>query len=190
MTDTPQSRARAAYDAASDSYDEPALSFWDFHGRRTVERLGLEPGMRVLDVCCGSGASALPAAEAVGPTGHVTGVDLSEKLLDRARAKAAARGLANTTFVTGDLANLDAVGGGPYDAVVCVFGIFFLPDMVAALRGLFTQVAPGGKLAVTSWGPRLFEPGNTLFWDAVREVAPELYKGFHAWDRIDSALTM
>jgi hypothetical protein len=42
----------------------------------------------------------------------------------------------------------------------------------------------GGKLAITTWGPRLFEPVNTAFWDSVRNFRPDLYKGFNPWDRI------
>jgi hypothetical protein len=45
-------------------------------------------------------------------------------------------------------------------------------------------VRPGGILAITTWGPRFFEPANTAFWDSVREVRPDLYKGFNPWDRI------
>src|SRR5215210_3356452 len=90
-----KTRAATAYNAASDHYDDPANSYWERYGRRTVERLNLKPGSRVLDVCCGSGASAIPAAEAVGPSGSVLGIDLAEKLLDLARAKAKRRGLDN-----------------------------------------------------------------------------------------------
>ena len=43
---------------------------------------------------------------------------------------------------------------------------------------------PGGQLAITTWGPRVFEPANSIFWDAIRAVRPELYKGFNPWDRI------
>lgn len=71
-----------------------------------------------------------------------------------------------------------------FDAVVCVFGIFFIPDMPAAVRALWQVVRPGGKLAITTWGPRFFEPATTAFWDAIREVRPDLYKGFNPWDRI------
>jgi ubiquinone/menaquinone biosynthesis C-methylase UbiE len=176
-------RAAATYNAAADTYDHPANSFWDRHGRRTVERLVLPPKARVLDACCGSGASAIPAAEAVGPQGSVLGVDLAEKLLERARARASARGLANVEFRVGDLLDL-GLPDAAFDAVVCVFGIFFVPDMEAAARELWRRVRPGGQLAITTWGPRFFEPVNSVFWDAVRAVRPELHKGFNPWDRI------
>jgi ubiquinone/menaquinone biosynthesis C-methylase UbiE len=65
--DEAREKAAATYNAASAEYDDQALSFWERFGRHTVERLSLKPGARVLDVCSGSGASALPAAERVGP---------------------------------------------------------------------------------------------------------------------------
>jgi len=79
--DDAKARAAATYDAAADSYDDPANSFWNRFGRRTVERLRLPPGARVLDACCGAGASAIPAAEAVGSRGAVLGIDLAQNLL-------------------------------------------------------------------------------------------------------------
>ena len=95
-TDAKQ-RAADTYNAASDFYDHPVNTFWERYGRRTVSRLRLNAGGRVLDVCCGSGASAIPAAEAVGPRGFVLGVDLADNLLTLARAKAKDRGLASAT---------------------------------------------------------------------------------------------
>ena len=176
-------RAAATYNAASDYYDDPANTFWERFGRRTVERLGLSRGARVLDCCCGSGASAIPAAEAVGPGGEVLGVDLAVGLLELARRKAARRGLKNIDFRAGDMLGLGLPEAG-FDAVVCVFGIFFVPDMRAAVRELWRLVRPGGKLAVTTWGQRVFEPADTAFWESVRAVRPDLYKGFNPWDRI------
>jgi SAM-dependent methyltransferase len=137
----------------------------------------------VLDACCGSGASALPAAEAVGAEGVVLGVDLAENLLELARQKARARGLRNVEFRACDILD-PALGSEDFDAVVCVFGIFFVPDMESAVRGLWRLLRPGGTLALTTWGPRLFEPVNTAFWDAVRAAEPALYKGFNPWDRV------
>lgn len=178
-----RAKAAATYNAAADRYDDPANIFWERLGRSTVERLRLAPGSRVLDVCCGSGASALSAAVLVGPTGSVLGIDLAEKLLELARTKAAERGLKNTQFRLGDMLDL-RLPAAHFDAVVCVFGIFFVPDMPAAVRALWHVLRPGGKLAVTTWGPRFFEPATTAFWNAVREVRPDLYKGFNPWDRI------
>ena len=181
-SDSAQTRAASTYNASADSYDDPSNTFWNRFGRRTVERLNLKAGERVLDVCCGSGASALPAADRVGPTGSILGLDLSERLLVLARAKAHAKGLANIEFRVADAAELDFES--EFDAVVCVFGIFFLPDMPVAVRSLWRAVRPGGQLAVTTWGPRFFEPASTVFWNSIREVEPRLYKGFNPWDRI------
>ena len=180
-----KSKARATYDAAADAYDDPANTFWERFGRRTVERLGLRPGARVLDVCCGSGASALPAAAIVGPQGSVLGIDLSEGLLALARKKAVARGLANAEFRKGDALELP-VEPGTFDAVVCVFGVFFVPDRQALMRELWRMVRPGGTLAVTCWGPHVLEPGATAFWDAVAAVRPDLVRGFNPWDDLVS----
>lgn len=182
-TDDAKAKASAAYNAASDHYDDPANSFWERFGRRTVERLKLPPGARVLDVCCGSGASAIPEAEAVGPNGFVLGIDLAENLLELARSKAQRWGLDNVEFRTGDLLDLD-LPDHSFDAVVCVFGIFFVTDVQLAMRELWRRVRPGGQLAITTWGPRFFEPASTAFWDSIRAVSPSLYKGFNPWDRI------
>src|SRR5262249_31084602 len=167
---------RAAYNAASEHFDDAPLSFWERFGRRSVAFAGIGQGHAVLDVCCGTGASALPAAERVGPTGRVLGVDFAERLLDLARAKARTRRLDNVEFVTGDLTSLD-VSGGAFDVVVCAFGIFFAPDMPAAMGELWRSVRPGGRLVVTTWGRRLLEPANSMFWDAVREERPGLRPG-------------
>jgi SAM-dependent methyltransferase len=104
-------------------------------------------------------------------------------LLELARAKAAARGLRNIEFRVGDMLDL-RVPEATVDVAVCVFGIFFVPDMPRAIRELWRVLRPGGKLAVTTWGPRFFEPATTAFWNAVREVRPDLHKSFNPWDRI------
>lgn len=175
-------RVAAAYNHAADFYDHAANAFWDRFGRRTVERIGIAPGARVLDVCCGAGASALPAAHAAGPVGSVLGVDLAAGLLGLARSKAEAEGLTNCAFRVADVLALEEPAS--FDDVICVFGLFFIPDMAHALRTLWTLVRPGGTLAVTTWGSGVFDPVNTYFWNAVREVRPDLYKSFNAWDRL------
>jgi SAM-dependent methyltransferase len=118
-----------------------------------------------------------------GPSGSVLGVDLADRLLERARAKAKARGLLNVHFRVGDMLDL-RIPEDQFDAVVCVFGIFFVPDMPLALRLLWERVRAGGKLAITTWGPRFFEPATSAFWKSIQKERPDLYKGFNPWDRI------
>ncbi len=175
--------AAATYATTADHFDDPALSFWDRIGERTVSRTALRPGDSVLDACCGTGASALPAARAVGPQGAVLGIDVSEPALTLARAKAASAGLRHLEFRVGDI-ETTGLPSDSFDAVVCVFGIFFLPDMVAGTAELWRLVRPGGRLAITIWGPRLFEPATTAFWAAVQGVRPDLVGGFHPWTRL------
>jgi ubiquinone/menaquinone biosynthesis C-methylase UbiE len=180
-----KTRAAAAYNTAADYFDHPVSSFWHRFGRRTVDRLGLRAGETVLDVCCGSGGSALPAAEAVGPNGKVVAIDLAERLVALGAAKAHERGLDNLEFRTGDMLALDHPDGA-FDVVICVFGIFFVPDMAAAARELWRMVRPGGRIAITTWGPELFEPANSAFWEAIRMERPDLMKGFNPWERIST----
>jgi ubiquinone/menaquinone biosynthesis C-methylase UbiE len=184
MPENAQDRAAFTYNAAADFYDASPLSFWDYFGRRTIELASLPIGSRVLDVCCGAGASALPAAETVGPTGNVVGVDLAKQFLESARAKAVQRHLGNIEFEVGDMLAM-RFPVASFDAVVCVFGIFFVPDMAMAVSELWTRVRPGGKLAVTTWGPNFCEPANAAFWSSIKDIRPDLYKGFNPWDRIN-----
>ncbi len=163
MTD--RSRVVATYTAAAGHFD--ALPFWHEFGRRTVAALELRPGERVLDLCCGTGASALPAARAVGPHGSVLGVDLTPALIDEASRRAAAEGLDQARFAVGDVESL-SVAPASVDAIVSVFGLFFMDDMAATLRRAWTWIAPGGRLAITVWGEVVLAPGEPWFWEAVR----------------------
>jgi len=183
LPDEAQRRAAFTYNAAADFYDRSPLSFWNYFGEQTIALLSLPPGSSVLDVCCGTGASALPAAKRAGSRGKVIGVDLAKELLELARGKAAQQHFGNIQFELGDMLSL-RFPSGSFDAVVCVFGIFFVPNMSMAVHELWRLVRPGGQLAVTTWGPNLFEPANTAFWRSIKNVRPELYKGFNPWDRI------
>ena len=167
---TPQdSLVSATYTLAADTLD--ALPFWHHYGRRTVDALQLQPGERVVDLCCGTGASALPAADVVGPSGDVFGIDLTPALVDVARARAAARGLTQARFAAADVAAL-ALPAASVDAVACVFGLFFVDDMAGLLRRAWSWLAPGGRLAITTWGSTVLAPGEPYFWEAVLAEDP------------------
>ena len=126
ITEPAKLKAATTYNAAADHFDDGPLAFWDRYGRETIERLRLKPGSIVLDVGCGSGASAIPAAKAVGPHGRVIGADLAERLLVMAQAKADAQKLTNATFRQADMENL-GYSDDSFDAVVCVFAISSSP---------------------------------------------------------------
>src|SRR6516164_2479721 len=183
-------RAAGTYTAAADHYLLPALGFWDRWGAATVARLPLSPGDTVLDVCCGAGASALPAARAVAPTGSVVGLDLADPLLALARQRAATLGLSNVSFRHCD-ATRTGLESDSFDAVVCVFGVFFAADMPAFVAEMWRLVRPGGTLAITTWGPDWCEPASSVFWESVRELDATLFRAFNPWDEITtvSALT-
>ena len=183
LTDPSKIKAATTYNAAADYFDDKTLSFWNKYGTATVDGLQLSKGMKILDVACGSGASALPAAKAVGSNGSVIAVDLAENLLGLARVKAEMVGLHNIKFVYGDMTGLNYADES-FDAVICVFGIFFVPDMEALIKELWRMVKPKGKLAITTWGPDLFAPVYNVWREAVKKERPDLYSAFNPWDRI------
>ena len=176
-------KAQATYNAAADHYEHSANEYWSRFGKNTVERLQLEAGLNVLDVACGTGTTSIPAAMAVGPTGHVLAVDLADHLLAIANEKAKRNNLDNVEFRMADMTTLD-VPDDTFDVITCVFGIFFVPDMIRLVTELWRMVRSKGKLAITTWGPDLFEPMYTKFDEVVRKTRPELVTNFRPWDRI------
>jgi ubiquinone/menaquinone biosynthesis C-methylase UbiE len=164
--------AQHTYSSAAKTYEEASLRYWQFLSSNTITRLDLRPGNSVLDVACGTGPATLAAAEAVGPSGRVVAVDYAEGMLALAQQKVEEAGYKNVELVR---ENLMALQYGPgFDAVVCVLGIFFIQDMVAAASKMWSFVKPGGHLAVTTLGADVFEPFSSRFIEAVREQRPDI----------------
>ncbi|MEM7008382.1 MAG: methyltransferase domain-containing protein [Thermodesulfobacteriota bacterium] len=182
-------KAKETYDSAADFFDHEALGFWARYGASTVERLSVKPGMRVLDVGSGTGASAIPAAMKVSSEGRVVAVDLSGNLLELAEKKAKDQNLENIDFIQGDMTNLDYPDES-FDAVICVFAIFFVPEMEKQVSELWRMVKPGGVLAITTWGPDFFEPAYGPWKSILRNVRPDLHSEFNPWDRISEPGTL
>ncbi len=135
---------------------------WDPVGEATVRAAALSPGERVLDACCAAGSSALPAAAAVGPSGHVDAVDLAGALVADGRGRAG--GLPQLAFHTADVTTWS---GRAYHAVLCVFGVLLLPDMDAGGAHLAALLRPGGRMALTTWLRGSVEPLIGPFAQAV-----------------------
>lgn len=131
-----------------------------------------QPGERVLDVGCGPGATALPLAAAVGPSGHVTGIDISEPMLGLLRQRVAERGIANLTPLLAD-AQTYAFAPASVDLLTSRFGVMFFADHLAAFTNLGKALRPGGRLCMAVWAGI----EDNLHWKipfeiAVRHVGP------------------
>jgi SAM-dependent methyltransferase len=113
--------------------------------RRLLEDAGIAEGMKVLDVGSGAGDVALLAAELVGPTGSVVGVDQDPGVLDTARARAEASGLTNVSFHAGDLS--EGVTDDDFDAVVGRLVLLYVPDPAETLGVLVERLKPRGIVA-------------------------------------------
>ncbi|MFI9824013.1 class I SAM-dependent methyltransferase [Streptomyces sp. NPDC052013] len=138
------------FSAGAEEFHRWSPRLWDPIGRATVDMSAPAVGERVLDACCGAGASALPAARAVGPGGLVDAVDLSGALLALGERRARQEGLANLGFHHHDVTTWTGPQGG-YDLVQCALGVFFFPDMDRDTAKLVRLLRPGGRLTVTVW---------------------------------------
>ena len=118
---------------------------------RLVEMVGLGLGHRVVDVATGIGEPAVTAARMVGPSGRVVATDQSPQMLAIARGRGEALGLQNMEFQEMDAEGLD-LPDSAFDAVLCRYGLMFLPDLGLALRNMLRLLVPGGRIAAAVWG--------------------------------------
>jgi len=130
-------------------------------------------GSTVIDVGCGCGATTIELARAVGPSGRVIGLDISEPMLSLAARRL--REFANTTCTLGDAADLTLAGLNA-ELIVSRFGVMFFGDPVAAFSNLRTGLAPGGRLRFACWRPINENPWLQIPLHAVYEHAPRLPK--------------
>lgn len=135
------------FDRAAPTYDQVGVEFFGPIGRFLVEQTAPAPGERVLDVGCGRGASALPAAEAVGATGSVLATDLAPAMVEGVRR--AARDL---PWLRAEVGDAEDPPEGPFDVVQAGLVLFFLPDLDRALEGYRRALVPGGRLGFTWFG--------------------------------------
>ncbi|MGZ6791387.1 MAG: class I SAM-dependent methyltransferase [Mycobacteriales bacterium] len=149
------SDASSAWSTRPERYDQMLEPL----GRRVLAAAALQPGERVLDVGCGAGQLSLQAAEAVGPTGSVLGVDVAAGLLAVARSRGS--GVPQAQFLQADAQEHD-LGKGAFDAVVSRFGVMFFADPVAAFGNLAHATRPGGRLAFVAWQPAVVNEWATV----------------------------
>src|SRR5688500_4166190 len=117
-------------------------------GEALVARLRVTDEMRVLDLGCGDGTTAIPAAR-LGP--DVLGVDIAENLVEAGNARAQSLGLANCTFQQGDASDLSELEDDSFDLVVSIFGAMFAPRPFDVAREVVRVTRPGGRIVMGNW---------------------------------------
>lgn len=139
----------------------------------------LQPDERVLDVACGTGIVARVAAEKLGASGHVVGVDLNAGMLAVARTQTPS-GLTNVEWREGDV-NALPCDDTAFDVVCCQQGLQFFPDQANALREMRRVLTPGGRLVLSVLRPLPYNPDGRALSDALeRYVSPEAAAGMRA----------
>jgi SAM-dependent methyltransferase len=119
-------------------------------GEALVNRIGVSNGMRVLDLGCGDGTTAIPAAK----TGaDVLGVDIARNLVEAGNKRAAEQGLTNLKFHVGDATNLDGLPNQSFDLVISVFGAMFAPKPADVAKEMVRVTKPGGRIVMGNWIP-------------------------------------
>jgi demethylmenaquinone methyltransferase/2-methoxy-6-polyprenyl-1,4-benzoquinol methylase len=175
---------RAMFDRIAPVYDamnRVMTAGLDRRWRSLTARLVVEPGDRVLDACCGTGDLALAAARAGG---RVTGLDFSERMLERARRKSA-----DVEWVRGDLLELPFEDGS-FDGVTVGFGVRNVSDLSRALSELRRVLRPGGKAAILEiTRPRgLLAPFYRLWFDGLVPLLGRLLPGGSAYTYLPASV--
>jgi ubiquinone/menaquinone biosynthesis C-methylase UbiE len=119
-------------------------------GEAVVERLGITKGLKVLDLACGDGTTAVPAAKFGA---DVLGIDIAKNLVEAGNRRAAEFGLTNLKFQEGDASNLEQVPDKSFDLVVSIFGAMFAPKPFEVAKEMVRITRPAGRIVMGNWIP-------------------------------------
>src|SRR2546429_1684246 len=119
-------------------------------GEALVATLGISPGLDVLDLGCGDGTTALPAAK-LGA--NVLGVDIASNLVEAGNARAQSLGLTNCRFQEGDASDLSDIADDSFDLVITIFGAMFAPKPFDVAKEMVRVTRPGGRIVMGNWIP-------------------------------------
>jgi ubiquinone/menaquinone biosynthesis C-methylase UbiE len=119
-------------------------------GEALVQSLGITKGLQVLDLGCGDGTTAVPAAK---PGADVLGVDIARNLVDAGNKRAAEQGLTNCRFQEGDACNLQPLPDRAFDLIITIFGAMFAPKPFEVAKEMVRVTRPGGRIVMGNWIP-------------------------------------
>ena len=147
-TSSERNRVTGVFDRAAATYDRVGPRFFGHFGQRLTELAQIAPGQRVLDVAAGRGAVLFPAAERVGISGRVVGIDFSEEMVRATAAEIA-------HWPQAEMRRMDAehleFPDATFDRVLCGFALWFFPNPHAALLEVLRVLRPGGSVTLTTW---------------------------------------
>lgn len=175
-----KAQLKQTFDTVAEGYGGSGMAFFHNAAALLPHVFRLQGDEHLLDVATGTGIAATAIASHL-PCGKVTGIDFSEGMLARARARAQSLGLNNIELHVMDM---QAIGfdGACFDAANCSFGLFFLPDMQGLLQHIASKVKPGGQVVVSFFCEGAFAPNVDLFLERIQRygVAPPDF----TWKRV------
>ncbi|MFA7323048.1 MAG: methyltransferase domain-containing protein [Candidatus Nanopelagicales bacterium] len=166
------------FDSLAHTYDAVGVDFFQPIAASLCEAMHPHPGEQWLDIGCGRGAVLRAASQALGTTGHITGIDISEAMVSLADEMIRQEQLANASVHVDD-GQQPTVAQGTFDAVTSCLVLFFLPRPDLALQAWRPLLKPHGRLGVTTFGPV----------DARWEHVDEVFKPFVPADMVDARTT-
>ncbi|HEX6232165.1 MAG TPA: methyltransferase domain-containing protein [Jiangellaceae bacterium] len=149
MTMQTQDQIRSAWNAIAPRFDEFTTPMSQEFADQTLLRVPVGPGIQFLDVACGSGALAIPAARRGA---QVTAVDLAQTMIERLAARAGAEGLDNVEPAVMDAESLE-FSDDTFDVTTSLNGVSLLPNLKAGLREAVRVTKPGGQVMIAAFGP-------------------------------------
>jgi len=157
----------APWTSVSEAYARTITPIFERYAGALLDLVGVDPTMRVLDVACGPGTTTLLAAARAS---RVSAIDFSPGMLEQLRLRV--RGSASKIAVDAELMDAQRLTfhDGTFDAVVCSFGLMFVPDRARALEEMRRVLRPGGKIGLATWASRDKRPLMALAFDAARDA--------------------
>ena len=137
-------------------------------GEAALNKLNFNEEENVLDIGCGCGHTTLNIAKRIGPSGNVTGLDISEPMLKRAKESAVEMSITNTSFKCVDVQTED-LGDQIYSSAFSRFGVMFFEDSIAAFKNINKSLISGGYLSFVCWQSPAVNPWQSLFIQEVKK---------------------
>ena len=137
-------------------------------GEAALNKLNFNEEENVLDIGCGCGHTTLNIAKRIGSSGNVTGLDISEPMLKRAKESAVEMSITNTSFKCVDV-QIEDLGDQIYSAAFSRFGVMFFEDSIAAFKNINKSLISGGYLSFVCWQSPAVNPWQSLFIQEVKK---------------------